>query len=78
MTVLHHTTVGQPLNPPPSLRGGDLLVLDEENTELQTGPAKRNDVKTIEKHIKILQNEEYLADIYALFSKQIIKKHHEL
>ena len=47
----------------------------------QTGPAKRNDQKTIEKHLKMIQNESY-KEIYALITKQLQAYHkpknHEL
>ncbi len=43
--------------------------------ELQTGPAKRNEIDTIEKHRELLKNEKYLADIYLLFTNQIKNKH---
>ncbi|WP_372938575.1 Rossmann-like and DUF2520 domain-containing protein [Seonamhaeicola sp.] len=40
----------------------------------QTGPAKRNDKKTINKHIKLLKNEEHKL-IYNLLTKSIQKTH---
>lgn len=40
----------------------------------QTGPAKRLDYHTIEKHIDKLQNNVNLKEIYTTFSNQIIKK----
>lgn len=47
----------------------------------QTGPAKRNDQKTIEKHLKMIQNESY-KELYALITKQLQAYHkpknHEL
>ncbi len=48
--------------------------------KLQTGPAKRKDIKIIETHLNLLQDEEFLLDIYRLLSNQILKKHqdHEL
>ena len=36
----------------------------------QTGPAKRNDVKTMETHLNLLKNKNY-QDIYSLLSKLI-------
>jgi len=40
----------------------------------QTGPAKRSDKKIIEKHIKLLKNNDF-KEIYTLLSKQIIDKY---
>lgn len=40
----------------------------------QTGPAKRNDLKTIKKHIKQLEKEEHKT-IYKLLTKSIQKTH---
>ena len=40
--------------------------------EAQTGPAKRNDIKTIEKHLHLLGNSEYVK-IYELFTEALKK-----
>ncbi len=40
----------------------------------QTGPAKRNDRKTIKKHLKLLENNDH-KQIYELLTKAIIKTH---
>ncbi len=40
----------------------------------QTGPAKRNDKKTIKKHLKLLENENHKA-IYELLTESIKKTH---
>lgn len=40
----------------------------------QTGPAKRNDKKTIKKHLKLLENEDHKA-IYELLTDSIKKTH---
>lgn len=40
----------------------------------QTGPAKRNDKKTIKKHLKVLTNEHH-KDIYELMTKSIQHTH---
>lgn len=42
--------------------------------EAQTGPAKRNDGKTMESHLKQLNNKNY-KDIYSLLSKSIREKY---
>ncbi len=36
----------------------------------QTGPAKRNDIKTIEKHLHLLGNSRY-RKLYELFTEEI-------
>ena len=41
----------------------------------QTGPAKRNDTKTIEKRLKLLENSPY-KEVYMMFTDQL-KKHWE-
>jgi len=45
--------------------------------EAQTGPARRGDLTTIEKHLDILKNRSDLKEIYQIFSQQILKKYHE-
>lgn len=40
----------------------------------QTGPAKRNDKKTIKKHLKLLKNEQH-KEIYELLTKAIQRTH---
>jgi predicted short-subunit dehydrogenase-like oxidoreductase (DUF2520 family) len=40
----------------------------------QTGPAKRNDKKTLKKHLKLMENEDH-KDIYKLMTKSIQKTH---
>ena len=40
----------------------------------QTGPAKRNDKKTIKRHLKLLDNEHHEA-IYKLMTSSIKKTH---
>ncbi len=45
--------------------------------EAQTGPARRGDLKTIARHLEMLQDKPELKKIYQLFSQQILKKYHE-
>lgn len=48
----------------------------QEVFKLQTGPAKRGDMKTIYKHLDLLKNkDESMFDIYTFFNKQIIQHH---
>jgi predicted short-subunit dehydrogenase-like oxidoreductase (DUF2520 family) len=42
--------------------------------EAQTGPAKRNDKKTIEKHLDLLNNDQY-REIYKIITKSIQQAH---
>ena len=44
--------------------------------EIQTGPARRNDIITIEKHLFELEGYSELYKIYCLFTESIIKKYH--
>ena len=44
--------------------------------EMQTGPAKRNDNKVIEKHLKQLESNPKLQSLYRLISQQIIEEYH--
>lgn len=43
----------------------------------QTGPARRNDKETIQKHVDFLKNDEILSDIYSLMSKNISRTYNE-
>ena len=54
-------------------------VLELSPEEAQTGPARRKDLITIEKHENLLKiiNKDYL-EIYKLLTGQIIKKYYEL
>ena len=42
---------------------------------VQTGPAKRNDKKTIKRHLKQLENNSHHQDIYKLLTASIQKTH---
>lgn len=46
--------------------------------EAQTGPAIRNDINTIEKHLELLSFSSQLSDIYKVLTESIIKKSQEL
>ena len=46
---------------------------DHFPAELQTGPAIRNDVSTIEKHRELLQEYPELLEIYEFFTERIRK-----
>ena len=51
-------------------------ITKENPFVLQTGPAVRKDSKLIEKQLDMLKNEHELKEIYDLFTRQIIQKHH--
>jgi predicted short-subunit dehydrogenase-like oxidoreductase (DUF2520 family) len=49
--------------------------LENKNpSEVQTGPAKRNDLKTIQKHLEALKDEKQMSDIYQMMSEFIRKR----
>ena len=41
--------------------------------DVQTGPAKRNDVQIMQKHLKLLENKPQLKDLYQSISQYIVK-----
>jgi predicted short-subunit dehydrogenase-like oxidoreductase (DUF2520 family) len=41
----------------------------------QTGPAKRGDLETLDKHLEILKDDEQLAELYKMISQHIIDTH---
>jgi len=47
----------------------------DEPKNLQTGPAIRNDVKTIEKHLEMLDDKPELYKTYQLLTQSIINQH---
>ncbi|MCC7331630.1 MAG: DUF2520 domain-containing protein [Flavobacteriales bacterium] len=47
-------------------------ILIKSPKEAQTGPAKRKDFKTIEKHIKLLENDIKTQELYTLITQHII------
>jgi predicted short-subunit dehydrogenase-like oxidoreductase (DUF2520 family) len=49
-------------------------VFEMDPLKAQTGPARRNDRKTIEKHLKALENSPQRKRIYKLLSEEIIKR----
>lgn len=54
------------------------LKLEKEHPSiLQTGPAMRNDKRTIEKQLKILENHTLLYKLYCIFTDSIIQKYHK-
>jgi len=43
----------------------------------QTGPARRGDVETLEKHMAFLQNDPDLSEVYQIISQHILNHYHE-
>lgn len=52
-------------------------VKDINPGQAQTGPARRNDISTIEEHMEMLNAFPENREIYKLLSEQIIKKYNE-
>lgn len=45
--------------------------------DLQTGPARRNDAATIEKHLNLLKNDEQLYRLYQTITNSILQMYHK-
>lgn len=43
----------------------------------QTGPARRKDTETIEKHLQLLEEHQDYKELYKIFAQQITKKYNE-
>jgi len=56
----------------PLLRESLKKAENHDPFEIQTGPAKRDDQKTIKKHLSLLKNEQYRS-VYQLLSESILK-----
>lgn len=54
-----------------------LKVHEVKPEDAQTGPARRNDLETINRHIELLENYPDFKDIYSILSKKLIRKYHE-
>ncbi len=50
-------------------------IITNNPVDIQTGPAKREDEKTIRKHLELLSYQKDYADIYSYLTNMIIKKH---
>lgn len=46
-------------------------------SSIQTGPAARGDMETIEKHLALLTNKHDIQEIYQLLTNQILKQYHD-
>lgn len=50
-------------------------VQSSDPKDVQTGPAKRHDTKTINEHLELLQNNPGLRDLYVALTERILKSH---
>jgi len=50
-------------------------ALKHSPQSVQTGPAKRGDLETLDKHMEMLQSDENIQEIYRLISQNILDKH---
>ncbi len=48
-------------------------IINQSPLEVQTGPAKRNDITTIKKQLQLLENHKNYQDIYQLITENIQK-----
>lgn len=51
-------------------------IQDVDPHKAQTGPARRNEIKTINRHLELLDAYPEYKEVYNLLSMQIIKKYH--
>jgi predicted short-subunit dehydrogenase-like oxidoreductase (DUF2520 family) len=59
----------------PLIRETAEKALSKNPTDVQTGPALRNDRETIDRHLKLLENNKDYRHLYELLSEMIIKKY---
>jgi predicted short-subunit dehydrogenase-like oxidoreductase (DUF2520 family) len=52
-------------------------IKEHSPAEVQTGPAVRNDIQTMEKHLQMLHNEPQLQAVYNMLSQGIIKNNNK-
>lgn len=50
-------------------------IVNYSPAEIQTGPAKRGDKKTIKEHLELLSEQKEYAELYRYLTKLIIEKH---
>ena len=53
----------------------DKAITAENPTKVQTGPALRKDIKTINSHLDILKNNTTLCEVYNVISRAIMERH---
>ena len=52
--------------------------IKDENSDMQTGPARRNDMVTIQHHMELLSETKALAHLYNCLSKSILEKYENI
>ena len=55
------------------VRSGMDRILDHESCESQTGPAQRNDIQLIRKHLDLLKQDKNMSHIYKTLTDSIIE-----
>lgn len=50
-------------------------VMQNNPADVQTGPAKRDDQITIQKHLELLKNKSSIKELYTLISQNLVKKY---
>ncbi len=61
----------------PLIKETALKAADVHPHDAQTGPARRNDISTLEEHLEMLKEFPEFRETYKLLSEQIIKKYNE-
>lgn len=61
----------------PLIKETALKAADVNPKDAQTGPARRNDISTLEEHLEMLKEFPEFRETYKLLSEQIIKKYNE-
>jgi hypothetical protein len=59
----------------PMVKAHMKLLDNHEPSQVQTGPAKRNDTETIHRHIAMLQSHPDWKKLYEIISEDIINTH---
>jgi predicted short-subunit dehydrogenase-like oxidoreductase (DUF2520 family) len=61
----------------PMVKAHMQLLDKHEPSKVQTGPAKRNDIETIHRHIALLQSHPDWKKVYEIISEDIINNYHK-
>jgi hypothetical protein len=49
-------------------------IMNTDPIEAQTGPARRNDIEVISKHLDMLKNADY-KELYKMLNEMIVRKY---
>ena len=77
--IAHQLLLEAGLNPQllhPMVKAHMLLLDNHEPSQVQTGPARRNDLITVEKHTQLLSKHNDWKKLYELITEDIINTHH--